>query len=109
MFSGYSHVYRSFADWLRCPWEFRASTELPMNVHRLSRFLASCAVAGVSHGLWGASGPSELEQNAWPYIVRQTQPVERRVDAFTAAGPLIFRKPAADIDGNTASGVRPFW
>lgn len=36
-------------------------------------------------------------------------PVPGQPAAWTAAGPFLFRQPAADVEGNTASGFRPFW
>lgn len=75
-----------------------------MNARRLLVLLGLAAAAGVAR-----TEPAEREHNVWPFLVRQTQPVERRVEAWSGAGPFLFRKPAADIDGNTASGFRPFW
>lgn len=83
-----------------------------MNARFFSRLFALCVAEGLGFVLHAASADlpaAELEHNAWPFIVRQAQPVERRVDAWSAGGPFLFRKPAADQDGNTASGFRPFW
>lgn len=97
-----------------------------MPAHPFPLLLALCAVAGLGHAQTvesvrrtlpaaPAAGASEnihvsqFEHNIWPFTVRQEQPVERKVDEWTAAGPLLFRKPAADRDGRTAHGFRPFW
>lgn len=83
-----------------------------MNARRLFLLLALSVVEGLGHGLKAESAalvPAEMEQNGWPFLVRQTRPVERRVDAWSGAGPFLFRKPDADLDHNTASGFRPFW
>ncbi|HYP16159.1 MAG TPA: hypothetical protein VEQ65_03030, partial [Opitutus sp.] len=46
------------------------------------------------------------EENVWP--VRVTQTDERGdATAYEAAGPLVFRKPAAE--GGTVAGLRPFF
>lgn len=50
----------------------------------------------------------EREQNGWPFIVRHHD-AATHTDAWTAAGPFLFRRPLADADGNTARGFRPFW
>ena len=52
--------------------------------------------------------PVEREHNDWPGPVRYTAP-NQAGENWTAAGPFLFRKPAADAEGNTASGFRPFW
>ena len=46
------------------------------------------------------------ERNEWPV---QVQYESGSGPSWTGAGPFLFRKPAADIEGNTASGFRPFW
>lgn len=87
-----------------------------MNARRLSLLAAFHAATAAVH-LFGATttaqplrlGPAEFEENIWPVLVRQSQPVERRLDTLAAAGPFYFEKPAATADGDTASGLRPFW
>ncbi|MES2697947.1 MAG: hypothetical protein V4773_31085 [Verrucomicrobiota bacterium] len=98
-----------------------------MPAHRLPLLLAYSAVVGLSHVLTAAPAPtptispappaaasanihlSQFEENLWPYIVRQSDPIERRVDAWTGAGPFLFNKPAADFLNRTAHGFRPLW
>src|SRR5688572_25126436 len=52
--------------------------------------------------------PVDREDNNWPGPVRNMAP-NQAGENWTAAGPFLFRKPAADAEGNTASGFRPFW
>ena len=54
------------------------------------------------------SEPVEHELNGWPFVVSHHDSTAR-VDAWSAAGPFLFRKPGADAAGHTASGFRPFW
>lgn len=63
------------------------------------------ALAGVA--VTGAE-LKEREFNAWPFVVQQRD-ATGAVESWTGAGPFLFSKPAADYDGNTASGFRPFW
>ena len=73
-----------------------------MNVSHRSRLRAlpaalGCAVAGwLGAGPDAAAAPAEWEANAWPFVVRQENAAARRVDRLNAAGPLIFRRAAAD-------------
>ena len=48
--------------------------------------------------------PAEREKNIWPIQVSYLDG-----ESWTGAGPILFRKPQADAEGNTASGFRPFW
>ncbi len=86
-----------------------------MNVPHRSRLRALPAAIGCAVALWlgggnhAAAAPAEWEQNGWPFVVRQQDATARRVDRMNAAGPLIFRREAADVDGHTAHGFRPFW
>ena len=50
----------------------------------------------------------EREQNVWPFSVRYRE-TGAAAEAWSGAGPLLFRRPAADAEGNTAEGFRPFW
>jgi hypothetical protein len=73
--------------------------------------IVRCAILllGLAAGLAAARAqPADRESNAWPGPVRYTAP-NLAGENWTAAGPFLFRKPAADADGNTASGFRPFW
>jgi hypothetical protein len=82
-----------------------------MNAQRTSAlpavWLATALCLGL--GLTARGEPQDREQNNWPGLVRYRDFSSPSVPAWTAAGPLIFRKPAADAEGNTASGFRPFW
>ena len=77
-----------------------------MNFRRISALLGLAAAA-----IAVRAEPAEREQNVWPVSVRYQDPAAPAGarESWTAAGPLIFRKPNADADGNTASGFRPFW
>src|SRR4051812_8353564 len=77
-----------------------------MNLRRFIAVLALSLVSGAGGAL--AAGPSERETNFWPFYVQQRD-ASGRVQSWTGAGPLLFRKPAADRDGNTATGFRPAW
>lgn len=83
--------------------ESRFQPELPMNVRSLTALLGLVAVAVAVR-----AQPTDREQNTWPFVVRYTD-AATRTESMTGAGPFVFRKPAADADGNTASGFRPFW
>jgi hypothetical protein len=76
-----------------------------MNVRHVLVLLGSFAAAAAAF-----SQPQrfEHEENLWPFVVRHHAGASRP-DSWTGAGPLLFRKPAADPDGNTASGFRPIW
>ena len=74
-----------------------------MNVRRLTALLGLAAAATAGH-----AQPTDREYNTWPFVVRY-QDTASRTESWTGAGPFLFRKPAADPDGNTASGFRPFW
>lgn len=82
---------------------------LPMNIRPLAGLLLTSLLAGPAQAATPELGIREREQNLWPVIVRQSEPVARRVDDWSAAGPLIFRRPAATREGYDASGFRPFW
>src|SRR4051812_46088326 len=49
--------------------------------------------------------PADHEHNLWPFSVRYHDPATNTVTR-SSVGPLIFRKPNADADGNTVSGFR---
>jgi hypothetical protein len=51
---------------------------------------------------------AERERNGWPFVVSYHDEAAH-TDSWTGAGPFLFQKPGADIEGNTASGFRPFW
>ncbi len=85
-----------------------------MNVRRFTAWAALCAALGPGLAAVGPAvraDPPERERNFWPGNVRyqDTPASSPRFESWTAAGPMIFRKPRADSDGNTASGIRPFW
>lgn len=63
---------------------------------------------GLAVGARVAHAQLERETNNWPGQVRYPL-LDRKGEAWTSAGPFFFNQPAADIDGNTASGFRPFW
>lgn len=70
-------------------------------------------VAGVALALQAGTGAqaqdegnAAREYNAWPIIVRPTDPVER-TKQWTGAGPFLFLKP--DAEGGRVGGFRPFW
>ena len=84
-----------------------------MNARRFFTLLGLAAAAAAVR-----ADPPERERNFWPVTVRYQEPAgptaaantnEPSPTSWTAAGPLIFRKPRADADGNTASGFRPLW
>jgi hypothetical protein len=72
-----------------------------MNVFR-SFALAALAAVGFGARAWGQSH----ERNLWPFLVEHVD-AQGRVDSWTAAGPLLFRRP--DGEGGTFSGLRPLW
>jgi hypothetical protein len=74
-----------------------------MNVRRLTALLGLVAGAAAVH-----AQPTEREHNAWPVVVRYNDKATG-TEAWTGAGPFLFRKPHSDVDGNAASGFRPFW
>src|SRR5207253_830839 len=85
--------------------------ELPVNVCRYSVLPILRALAGFVAGVGMRAAGAELterEFNAWPVVVQQRN-AAGAVESWTGAGPLLFRQPAADFEGNTASGFRPFW
>src|SRR5689334_15047406 len=102
-----------------------------MNLFRIAVALVASLLAGSGGGAWAAEGtgpataPSpallsqnerevregfvsslERERNDWPILVRRLN-VAGQTREWTAAGPLIFRKPIAE--NGTAAGFRPFW
>ncbi len=76
---------------------------LPANLRRVSALLGLAAAAGVAR-----AQPADREANAWPVTVRYGD-TARSTTAWTGAGPFLFRKPAAEAEGGTVSGFRPFW
>jgi len=74
-----------------------------MYILRLSVLLGFTAVAATAR----APLP-ESEQNAWPVNV-QYREAENNARTWTGAGPFLFRTPATEPSGFTASGFRPFW
>src|SRR5688572_13211596 len=84
------------------------STPTPVRATLLARALK--LAVGLAIGLACARdslrAAEEREQNLWPVVVRHYD-AAGRIDSWTAAGPLIFRKP--DAGGGTVSGFRPFW
>jgi hypothetical protein len=72
-----------------------------MNALRLLVLVATAAGLAVAPA-WA----DEHEQNAWPVMVRRFD-AAGGVESWNAAGPLIFRQPAAV--GGSAAGFRPFW
>lgn len=81
-----------------------------MNVRCFTALAALHAAAGLGFAGAPAVGASlgERETNVWPSSVRYADaPSQSQV--WSGAGPFLFRKPAADSEGNTASGFRPFW
>ena len=82
-----------------------------MNVRRFTATAALCAAAGLGFGASGLPARADIpdrEHNFWPVSVRYQEPASQR-EAWNGVGPFLFRQPAADADGNTASGFRPFW
>ena len=82
-----------------------------MNVRRFNALPALSAVMVL--GLLAAGEPARAdmaarEHNMWPFSVRYRDTLNS-AEHWTGAGPFLFRKPAADSEGNTASGFRPFW
>jgi hypothetical protein len=55
-----------------------------------------------------ACAQPDREVNHWPVQV-QFKSILATEPEWTGAGPFLFQKPAADREGNTASGFRPFW
>lgn len=74
----------------------------------LLRLTATCALAATVEAASSARLPAEREYNAWPFLVEQHD-ASGRIQRWQAAGPLVFKQGAADVDGNTARGFRPFW
>jgi hypothetical protein len=74
-----------------------------MNVRSLTAMLGFVAAAAAAR-----AQPADREYNAWPFVVRYDDEATH-TRSWTGAGPFLFQKPAADVDGNTASGFRPFW
>lgn len=68
-----------------------------MNFLRLTAIVAAA---------FAAARAGAAERNAWPVRVAQTDRAGEIV-SWEAAGPLIFKKPAAD--GDTVSGFRPLF
>lgn len=83
-----------------------------MNLRSVIAMLLASLVAGVGHG--AVATPSDLrdseqEHNRWPVSIHQANAVARGVNAWSGAGPFLFRKANANEAGDTASGFRPFW
>lgn len=82
-----------------------------MNARRCHDLLTLRLCAGVAALLVASASraePIEREWNAWPFLVQQRN-AAGAVASWTGAGPLLFRQPQADPDGNTARGFRPIW
>ncbi len=73
---------------------------------RHSALAAACAILAWPGNAAASPAPVEHEQNAWPFVVRQTDGAGQ-VASWNAAGPFAFRQPAPD--GGTFTGFRPFW
>ena len=70
------------------------------------RFTALLGLAAA--GTAGRAQPADREANFWPGSVRLQQTAQRP-ETWTGAGPFLFRRPATEAEGSTASGFRPFW
>lgn len=75
-----------------------------MPLHRFFAFAAASFAASLVVAASSKAGESEL--NFWPVRVSQIDDAGQWV-SWQAAGPLIFKKPAAD--GGTAEGFRPLF
>ena len=87
----------------RCP-ASHLRLKAPRNVRPVTFLLGLSAAALVAR-----AQPAEREYNLWPAKVHYRDPGKGGADTWTGAGPFLFRTPAADTQGNTASGFRPFW
>lgn len=91
----------------------RESFHVRLNCHfNVSRRLAALAF-GLLLGSTARAGTAEAsaalaerDQNVWPIVVRRFD-AGGRVEAWTGAGPLLFKLPASEAD--TVSGFRPVW
>lgn len=70
------------------------------------RFTALLGLAAA--GIAVRAQPADYETNHWPISVRQHQ-TPQHPETWTGAGPFLFRRPAPEAEGSTASGFRPFW
>jgi hypothetical protein len=76
-----------------------------MNVRRPAAIFA-CALLASSGGATASAAVIAREQNAWPFVVRQTE-ADGRVTSWQGMGPFAFSQPRGD--GGTVSGIRPVW
>jgi len=75
---------------------------LSMHLSRLSVMLG-LAAAAAAH-----AQPAERELNLWPVTVARSDPTTGG-KSWTAAGPLLFRRPATENEGGVDHGLSPFW
>lgn len=74
-------------------------------------FLRHFVLLGLAVGAMAVpTGAVEREENLWPFVVRQKD-ATGQIQAWTGAGPFLFKHPTLDQSGApaTISGFRPFW
>ena len=81
-----------------------------MNALRLTVLLALSLAEGfgVATLLATRAGAQEREHNTWPVRVEHFD-ATGRIEAWEAAGPFVFKRPAPGTESDIMSGFRPFW